>query len=101
MKKIRGLLYRVGQAPVLTEVEPTLEALGAVVGGYIETVQLSEEIALVCNEGRDMLSLPPNRWLLTDMMRGDFIVVAWDSEGYFVSLSDAAVEQVQATFESR
>jgi len=96
MKKIiRGLVYRVGQAPVLTEVEDSLEGLQGVVGGYIEAVHISDSLALICNEEGKLIGLAPNRKLGRDTICGDFIVLASDDEGNFVSLSDDHVKFVQ------
>ena len=47
MKAIRK---KPGCAPEVIEVENTLEALQNEVGGYIETVTVASDTAIICNE---------------------------------------------------
>ncbi len=49
-----------GKDPVLTDIDNTLEAFQKNVGGYIETVTLTEELVIVCNEEGRIQSLPYN-----------------------------------------
>jgi hypothetical protein len=58
---IRVLVYRVGQAPVVEEISDSLDALQAIVGGYIEPVPLAPNILLICNERGKLDGLPFNR----------------------------------------
>lgn len=77
-------------APHVREVENKLEALQAIVGGYLEVVQGIPGLTVLCNEDGRMMQLPPNRGLL-----GTWIVVR--SEGAdFVSLTDEDVARLQA-----
>ena len=57
MKAIRK---KPGCAPEIIEVENTLKALQAEVGGYIEAVTLPYGAALICNEEGRILGLPDN-----------------------------------------
>lgn len=57
MKAIRKKL---GCAPEIIEVENTLKALQAEVGGYIETVTFASDAAVICNEEGRILGLPYN-----------------------------------------
>lgn len=47
-------------APAIIEVENTLEALQAEVGGYIETVTITSDAVIICNEEGRILGLPDN-----------------------------------------
>lgn len=57
MKAIRK---RPGEAPEIIEVENTLKALQAEVGGYIETVTIASDAVIICNEEGRILGLPDN-----------------------------------------
>ena len=76
-----------GQPPELVELENTLEALQQAVGGYIETVTLSADAAVVCNEEGRLRGLPYNCdfWGITFV--GPILVVGVDGDG-MCSLDD-------------
>ena len=57
MKAIRK---KPGCAPEIIEVENTLKALQAEVGGYIEVITLPYGAAIICNEEGRILGLPDN-----------------------------------------
>lgn len=57
MKAIRK---KPGCAPEIIEVENTLKALQAEVGGYIETVTIASDAVVICNEEGRILGLPDN-----------------------------------------
>lgn len=85
---IRVLKVEPGKVPEAVTVPNTLEALQAVVGGYIETVGLDANALLVCNEEGKLLGLPANRQVAGDIIAGTFLVVGSD-DGEFCSLADA------------
>ena len=79
-----------GQPPELVEMENTLEALQQAVGGYIETVTLSADAAIICNEEGRLLGLPYNcRFLGVDFV-GPILVVGVDGDR-FTDLDPAAM----------
>lgn len=57
MKAIRK---KPGCAPEIIEIENTLAALQAEVGGYIETVTIARDAVIICNEEGRILGLPDN-----------------------------------------
>lgn len=57
MKAIRK---KPGCAPEIIEVDNTLKALQAEVGGYIETVTIASDAVVICNEEGVLLGLPYN-----------------------------------------
>lgn len=57
MKAIRK---RPGEAPEIIEVDNTLAALQAEVGGYIETVTIASDAVIICNEEGRILGLQDN-----------------------------------------
>ena len=48
--KIRVLIKPAGESAYFAEVENTLESLQSIVGGYIETVTLAEDLVVICDE---------------------------------------------------
>lgn len=67
MKAIRK---KPGCAPEIIEVENTLKALQAEVGGYIETVTFASDAAVICDEEGRILGLPYNcRFFGVDFFR--------------------------------
>lgn len=97
MPKIKVLVCRVGQPPVVEEIVDSLEASQKIVGGYIESWAMGGRLSLICNgEGR-FIGLKPNRpvradhWTGAEIVRGDFFLVSGDGDGGFASLSDAEI----------
>lgn len=77
-----------GKDPVLTDIDNTLESFQKNVGGYIETVTLTEELVIVCNEEGRIQSLPYNCTLLRAVdFYGTILVVGMQGEYY----TDASV----------
>lgn len=57
MKAIRK---KPGAQPEIIEVDNTLKALQAEVGGYIETVTIASDAVVICNEEGVLLGMPYN-----------------------------------------
>ena len=77
-----------GKDPMLTDIDNTLESVQKNVGGYIETVTLTEELVIVCNEEGRIQSLPYNCTLLRAVdFYGTILVVGMQGEDY----TDASV----------
>lgn len=87
MKVIRK---RPGEAPEIIEVDNTLKALQAEVGGYIEAVTLTGDAVILCNEEGRILGLPHNCRFLGVNFVGTILVVGRNGEE-FCSLPDAEV----------
>ena len=73
-----------GKDPMLTDIDNTLESFQK----YIETVTLTEELVIVCNEEGRIQSLPYNCTLLRAVdFYGTILVVGMQGEDY----TDASV----------
>lgn len=74
------------------EIENTLEALQAAVGGYIEVVPLTARLCVICNEEGKLLGLPVTAALvgdigqLYDTLHGDLIVCRTTEDGEFTDV---------------
>lgn len=91
MEKILVVIKEPGQpARIEPQFENTLEAFQKAVGGYIETVTLTPELVIICNEEGRLLDLPNNV-----SVRGvDFvgtIVACGVKDDDFASLRSASV----------
>ena len=75
----------------LIEIENTLEALQAEVGGYIETVTIAEDCIIICNEEGWLMDLPINVTIGGMTFLGPILVVSSDGEEF----ADVDVEVAQ------
>ncbi len=62
MKKnqIKVIIKRPGEDPHEKLINNSLETLQTIVGGYIETVTLATDLAIICNEEGRIMGLPYN-----------------------------------------
>lgn len=79
MKVIRK---KPGQAPEACEVENSLEALQAEVGGYIESFQFADDCTLLINEEGKNLGLTPNLFVLGEPLVGTVLAVGVKGEEF-------------------
>lgn len=96
---MKVLWYRIGQAPVLTDVDAdNLSALQTLVGGYIEAVTLPHGYVLVCNEEGRLLGLSPNVRVADSVIVGDVFVTKTDPRdpGEWVGLTTADLAPIRA-----
>ena len=104
--KIRIVICMRGMPATLGDVENDLEAMQALVGGYIEVMPLSGGVVLVCNEEGKIDGSKPNRELkmrdgtLLDTIRGTFFLCRTEGEE-FASLEDADVKKLLLQFRDR
>ena len=94
---VRIVRKRVGQQPEVAEIPVGMDAMQAEVGGLIEPVRLTENVAIYVNEEGILLGLPMNTVLRNSEGRavfslvGDLFVGANDEEGDSRSLTDDEV----------
>ena len=78
----------------LSEIENSLEAKQAYVGGLIEVIRLNEYIDAVINEEGKLIPLPWNRcWVaedgeFIDMIMGNILCCRHDDEGNFTDIQE-------------
>lgn len=88
MKAVRK---KPGEAPEIVEVDNTLEALQAQVGGYIQAVPFATDCALICNEEGKLIPLEANLAFCGDVLFGTVLVVGVRGEE-FCSLDQTVAE---------
>lgn len=79
MKAIRK---KPGCEPEIIEVENTLKALQAEVGGYIETVTIASDAVIICNEEGRILGLPDNGRVCGVDVVGTVLIVGTKGEEF-------------------
>jgi len=92
------LMIHPGLEPYPALIQNDLRSLQGVVGGYIETVTLSDTAVLVCNEEGKLNRLKSNRKFGDDMLVGTFFIVGYKGEE-FVSLSDSDIDRFTKMFQ--
>lgn len=96
---MRAIIKEVGKAPVVKDIENTLDALKSLVGGYIEVVRLEDNILLICNEEGKIQGLSPNFSMGYDTIVGTAVFVSFDGKEDFTDLDDWQIEYLMGKFE--
>lgn len=89
-KRIRVVQKDVGGNWAMRMMPNTLEALQAYVGGHIETVRLTTELTLICNEEGIIRGLPFNGMVFNLPIYGNFLIVkTWRDNFTTLSMEEA------------
>ena len=91
---IKVVIVKVNEPPCIMEKENNLKSSNEIVGGYIEAIQIADNMIIICNEEGKLKNLPGNRRVGCDIIAGDFFVTASNYEGELISLT--AEQQVKA-----
>lgn len=100
------LVVKPYQKPEVIEIDHTLKAMQAVVGGYIEAVYpFDDEVAIVVNEEGKINGLPLNRFLfnddgnLIDIIVGTFFICGAPSDSdSFADIPDELINKYTNRF---
>ena len=60
MSNIRVVIKKPNEAAYMTVIKNELETLQKIVGGFIETVTVSDDLVVICNEEGRIKKLPQN-----------------------------------------
>lgn len=78
-----NVIYKApGCAPEPRDIPNTLEELQAAVGGYIETVTIATDSAVICNEEGRLLGMPHNVCFCGVDFFGPILIVGVDGEEF-------------------
>ena len=80
--KISVIIKQPGRVPYKTAIPPTLQNLQATVGGYIETVTIAEDCAIICNEEGRLIGMPYNCNVAGIDFVGPIVFVGVDGEEF-------------------
>lgn len=81
-KKIKVFIKRPGEKPYSTYISNSLKNLQNTVGGYIETVTLCTDFAVICNEKGRLKGPPYNCTVMNVSFCGTVIFVGVDGEEF-------------------
>ena len=106
---IKILVFPVGDRAEVREIDGSLAAMQAIVGGYIEAVTLRTDatgtLSLICDEEGKIKGYPRNRYLaddsgaIHDMLVGQFFGTRCDLEGEAVDLTDQDIAYLRDRFD--
>lgn len=85
--QIRVVVKLPGRKPAVTKIDDSLESLQKFVGGKIETVTISEDCVVICNEEWRLMGMKKNLKFLGVEFGGPVIVAGVDGEE-FASLKE-------------
>jgi len=93
------LVVGLGRKPQVQEIDGTIESMREIVGGRIQAMYPSEDIALVFNSDPTMPLPPQNRGVRSDIVRGTFFLCGAPEDGnYFISLTDEQLQHYAKIF---
>lgn len=98
MEKIKVLVKKPQEKPIVMKINNDLKSLQKIVGGLIEVVSLydmGENITMLCNEEGLNLNLEPNINIEGQYIVGTIIVLGSNDEGDFVSLSEFEIQKLK------
>jgi len=100
MAQINVLYYRAGEGePKTVSVSNSLKPLQNLVGGYIESLHLFDNVDLIYNEEGKLKKLAANRIVGDDIVYGNFFVTAQNNLGAFINLTAEQTEKVKQLME--
>ena len=81
-EKITVMIKEPGENWERREIGNTLKALQGLVGGYIETVIVQDDLVLIVNEEGVLQELEPNLYIRGYWLRGTIVAVGVDGENF-------------------
>lgn len=94
---MKAIIKEVGKPPRIEDIENTLQTLQKLVGGYIETVTLHNNVILICNEEGKLQGLPQNFGIGRDVIVGTAVFVS-QNKGDFADLDDWQIDDIMSGF---
>lgn len=93
---MRVVVKRPFESPEIVNIENTLEAYQSIVEGYIESVTLSPDLMMICNEEGKLNNLTINFVLNHDPIVGTVLFTNYNEE----DLTDISDENINAIIKS-
>ena len=82
MSKIKAMIKNPGESWEAHEIDNTLKAMQAIVGGYIEVVNVRDDLVLIVNEEGILHEMESNLYVRGCWIRGTVIAVGVDGENF-------------------
>jgi len=96
---MKVVVKKPGEQPYLRDILDNLEEYQEIVDGYIEVINMTDAILLICNEEGKLYNLEKNFVWFNDVIVGTVCFVGNNGED-FRSLTDDEVEIIMDLFES-
>jgi len=90
---ITVLVVEPGCDPVVREIKNELKAMQAIVGGWLESVPVSQRVVLYCNEEGWLIGLKPTISFCGRIIAGPCFLGRHDKEGEMVPLMESDVDE--------
>ena len=94
---MKAIIKEVGKEPKVIDIENTLEALQKAVGGYLEAVNVGNNVIMLCDEEGKLKGSPYNFDLGSDKIVGNVLFTTSYKED-FADLDDKQIETVMHFF---
>jgi hypothetical protein len=91
---MKVVVKRVGKIGEIQEIEGSLKVLQYLVGGYITTYPLGQNMLIICNEEGLLQGLKPNLQVGNQVLVGDIVIVKQGKED-FESLDEAQIKTLK------
>lgn len=103
---IRVLHVPVGDQPTIKEIDGSLKSMQSLVGGHLEGLGITEDIAMYLHGEGKGIGLPQNFLLMNkaqivDVAVGDVFFCSHNEEGDAVSLTDEMIQEIVNRFIDR
>ncbi len=93
------LVVEPGRKPRPAEIDGTIESMREIVGGRIQAMYPSEDIALVFSSDLNVPRLPQNRGVRQEIVRGTFFLCGAPEDGnYFTSMTEDQLRHYMKVF---
>lgn len=96
---MKVVIKKPGQSPYVEDIKTDLKTQQNIVGGHIETLHITDDIIMICNEDGKLQGLPYNFYLsqYNDKIVGTVFFVG-DDVPEFRGLTDEEVEIIMGWF---
>lgn len=97
---MKVVIKNVNERPKVAEIGNDLESMHEIVGGYIESVYIGNNIFMICNEEGKLFDLKPNFVLDGDVVVGNVFFAQADG-AEFTDLSDENITIIMNKFKTK
>lgn len=79
-RTIKVVMCPANQRPYIKSIRNSLHAMQNAVGGYIEMIELEDNLVIVCNEEGRLLGLPANKSIMMPGLVGNCFIASASGE---------------------
>jgi hypothetical protein len=96
---IKVILVEPDKEPSVIEIKHSLKTFQDIVEGYIDILEIDENVDIILNDEGKLLGLPFNRFIFgdNDIVAGTFIIVG-NNKGETISLNESQIKKCLDNF---